>query len=111
MSEGYTLTGGVHGGSCAVTVWIHESPVVTVGIAPHSRCCGTYLWRWLHDEKCNPYMPLVTQRAEPPSDPWCAVRLETGAFRVPIHDLALLADLERCLAWTWFELCPTCSTC
>lgn len=106
---GYTLTGGVHGQCCALTVWGPDPvaggrrgdervPLVTIGIAPHSRC-GSVLWRSMHDDDAR---WLATSPDHVPPEPWCAVRIEPGAAAAS-ETMAWLGDLERCLAWTWIE--------
>lgn len=107
-----TMTGGVHGRCCAVTVWSQDPvsggtarpqpvPIATVGVAEHSRC-GAYLWRHLH-ETAQPPQQLATRPDQVPPEPWCAARLEVGAALVP-EAMEWLGDLERCIAWTWLEI-------
>ena len=78
-----------------------EDPIITFGIATHSRC-GARLWRELHET----VMPVQTVADEWPVEPWCAVRLDPGAtLYMPPHPLLpVLADLERCVAWAWMEM-------
>lgn len=101
---GYTITGGVHGRCCAVTIWHaiaadHHVPLLTTGIAPHSRC-GTRLWQHLHDTAAT---PLQTRRDHVPPEPWCADRIEVGVVLDP-EAMHWTGDYSRCIAWAWIEL-------
>lgn len=107
---GYTLTGGVQGRCCALTLWGRTPvsggrvspqpvPILTVGIAPHSRC-GAQLWRHLHARTDLRY---TTDADHVPPEPWCADRLELGAA-LDLGALGWTGDLARCLAWAWIEM-------
>lgn len=87
-------------GRCAqVTVAsVYGMPLVTVGIALSARCGGA-LWRHLHEGRAD----CETDAETPPPAPWCAARLE-GGIRQDTSAAAWLGDLERCLAWTWWEM-------
>lgn len=78
------------------TVLCGETPLVTLGIAAHSRGAEA-LWRELHDGAL-----VVTDERVVAEEPWCAARLEIGVLSVP-DAVAWLGDFERCLAWTWIE--------
>lgn len=99
----YTMRGGVEGRCIVITIYAAEdgAPVVTVGIATHSRC-GAALWRRLHESSPGTLQPRATSPNNVPPEPWCAARLEAGAG---LHADALdwAGDLERCLAWAWIE--------
>jgi hypothetical protein len=100
-----TLTGGVHGRCVALTVWGppvdgHAVPIVTIGVATHSRC-GAHLWRSLH-ARSSIHTPVVTLVDQVPPEPWCAALLEPGSLIYP-EAMGWLGDLERCLAWAWLE--------
>jgi hypothetical protein len=77
-----------------------ELPLVTLGVARRSRCAVS-LWRILTEIGD----PVVAPRLARPPVPWLAVRLEpAAALYGPGHPLLpAVADLERCLAWTWIE--------
>lgn len=107
------MTGGVHGRCCAVTIWTVQElsggsaepervPVVTVGIAGHSRCAA-HLWRSLHEDAPEGSQVATTVDDRPPT-PWVAARLDIGAALVPASELYWIADLERCLGWAWLEM-------
>lgn len=105
----YTLSASGAGRCLIATVWgppVAEAggarpPVVTLGVAGHSRC-GATLWRLLHDSPRPPaVMPEMAITRCPP-EPWCAVRIEVGAALCP-DAMAWLGDFERCLAWAWLE--------
>ena len=92
-------------GRCSI-VTVHgpgEAPLVTIGIAGHSKC-GPKLWRMLHEGRSE----LATDPARVPAEPWCAARIEPGVATLTPATLAQLlpplADLERCLAWALLEL-------
>jgi hypothetical protein len=104
---GYTITGGVHGRCCAITFWRVDEltgrvPVITVGVAPHSRC-GAHLWRSLHED-LPPGSVVRTSPDDVPQEPWCAARLDIGAAALGPDQMMLFGDLERCIAWTWIEM-------
>lgn len=89
-------------GRCMVaTVYHDELPLVTFGVASHSRC-GAGLWRILcsgaivAEGGCH----LDPDRA--PQEPWCAARLEIGITLMP-DSASWLGDLERCIAWAWLD--------
>lgn len=103
---GYSMTGGVQGGCCAITIsgQMTEAarpqpvPIVTVGIAADDECAGD-LWRALHSRTD---LELATDPMDTPPAPWVADRLDVGAATFPAA-LYWTADLSRCLAWTWIE--------
>lgn len=100
VTGGYTITGGAEGRCCTLTVWAPgRVPVVTIGVATHSRC-GAGLWRLLHDHAVG--MPVATTRDQVPPEPWYAARLEVGALQHR-DAAAWCGDFERCLAWCWIE--------
>lgn len=76
------------------------APVVTYGVATHSRC-GAQLWRLLHRADPSIYGSLATDPDRAPAETWLAVRIEPGvAFLADLRDtMLLLADFGRCLAW------------
>jgi hypothetical protein len=90
-------------GRCMVaTVWHDEVPLVTFGVAAHSRC-GASLWRML----CSGATVTAEGRRainpdSAPQEPWCAARLEPG-IAVMMDVAPLLGDLERCIAWAWLD--------
>ena len=110
-----TLTGGAHGRCVSLTVWgpplsriafpdadeSAPSPIVEVGIAPHSRC-GAVLWRALHDTAARLNIEVRTDIARCPPEPWVAALLYPGISVYP-EAAHWLGDLERCLAWAWVE--------
>lgn len=104
---GYTMTGGAQGRCCMVTVsgQVRDTarpepvPVVSIGVAAHSRC-GAYLWRLLHERADLRY---ATDPGRVPPEPWVADRIDVGAALLP-EAMHWTGDLSRCLAWTWIEL-------
>lgn len=101
---GYTITGGVHGRCCMVTLWRLSAagprmPVLHIGIAGHSRC-GAELWRTLH-EMAGDRLTVVTNPAKPPVTPWCADLLDIG---ISLEAATWTGDFSRCVAWTWIEM-------
>lgn len=101
---GYTITGGVHGRCCAITLAAQggEIPILTVGIAPHNRC-GAHLWRHLHDRAAEWRIPAATDRETVPSAPWCLDVLLHGAALYQ-DAMEWTGDFARSVAWTWIEL-------
>jgi hypothetical protein len=104
-----TLTATRRGCCLAATAWAADEqhgrvPVVTIGVAGHSRC-GAALWRLLHAH-AHPAIPLRTVAGQCPAEPWCAARLDAPGI-ILYSDVAdmwyALGDLERCLAWAWLE--------
>ncbi len=87
--------------SCALmTVRLEDDvPLITLVVASHA-VCGAQLWHLLHETAQG---PLATRTEDRPNEPWCGVRIEVGASSVPLKTIAMLADLERCLAWAWLE--------
>lgn len=73
-----------------------SAPLVTIGIATHSRCAAS-LWRRLHEVGIR----AATSAVSPPSVPWCAARLEPGLAAE--SDTGWMGDFERCLAWALIE--------
>ena len=108
VMNGCTLTAAAEGRCLLGTVWkplgsVSKSvPVVTIGVAEHSRCGGR-LWRLMHDVADRTGMPpLATNRTKPPQEPWCAARLEIGSIAA-VETMEWLGDFERCLAWAFLE--------
>lgn len=112
-----TLTGGVYGRCCSLTVWgppLHPAafptaadisnrpvPIAEVGIAAHSRC-GATLWRNLHAMAAQQGATVATDATHCPPEPWVAALLHAGAS-IYIDAMSWLGDFERCLAWAWWE--------
>ena len=80
-----------------------EAPLLTIGVAGHSKCGGK-LWRLLHEGRDD----LATDPTRVPGEPWCAARIEAGVATLSGSALErlmpALADLGRCLAWALLEL-------
>lgn len=80
-----------------------EAPLLTIGVAGHSRC-GSALWRRLHEGRDD----LATDPRRVPGEPWCAARIEQGVATLSptalMELMPALADLGRCLAWALLEL-------
>lgn len=90
-------------GKCVLLTVMHgdDMPLVTFGVAAHSRC-GARMWRLLtQDAVVAEGAPrLSPDRA--PQEPWCAARIEPGLMYRP--DAAQwLGDFERCIAWAWLD--------
>lgn len=104
---GFSMTGGVHGRCCMITVsaQVEETasprpiPVLSIGVAGNSRC-GAHLWRTMHE---RPDLSYATDPERVPPAPWCADRIDLGSVKV-MDAMAWTGDLSRCLAWTWLEL-------
>lgn len=97
---GLTMNGTAEDGACIVTLSQTGVPVVTIGIASHSRG-GALLWPVLHQSS-----PLAAPRTSPeqiPPEPWCATRLQPGVVLITLDELLMLGDIERCLAWAWID--------
>jgi len=108
VMNGCTLTAAAEGRCLLGTVWApvvtssKPVPVVTIGVAEHSRC-GRRLWQLMHDVAERTGMPpLATDRNNPPQEPWCAARIEIGSVAA-LETMEWLGDFERCLAWAWLE--------
>ncbi len=104
LGPGWTLSGGVDGDGCALTIWgppagKQRLPVATVGIAP-SPLAANAVWRSLTEQASTLTRVVRDLR---PLPPWCAVRLDPGIAVYPVSS-RWLGDLERCLAWTWIEM-------
>jgi hypothetical protein len=96
--ESFRVSGVSYGRCFVATVWSGKEPIVTIGIATHSRC-GAETWRALH-QLAAPLPPLSTSVDECPPEPWCAARLEVFAAFYP-DVMAWIGDFERCLAWAF----------
>jgi len=101
---GYTWTAADAGRCCTFTLWAQHTeggrpepvPVLTVGIADHSRC-GATLWRLLHERSDPRY---ATDPSRQPPTPWCADRIEIGMALYP-ETAEWSGDWSRCVAHTW----------
>jgi hypothetical protein len=98
MGPGYTLQITLISSKAMIaTVWLNDAPVVTFGVAAHSRA-GASLWRSLIETQTVTGKPL-----DCPPEPWIAARLEPGAARASADALAMIGDLERCVGWAFME--------
>lgn len=97
--ESFSVSGVSHGRCFVATVWSGNEPIVTIGIATHSRC-GAEVWRALHKSTT---MPCATNVDSCPSEPWCAARLEPLFLWYP-DAMQWVGDFERCLAWAFVEI-------
>lgn len=99
----YSMSGGVQGRCCAVTLWGERgtelAPILTTHVAAHSRC-GAGLWRDVHAR--NSDAGLATDPAQHPPAPWCADLLHVGAA-LHREALAWTGDWARSVAWCWIE--------
>jgi len=97
VGHGFALAARVHGGRCVLAQVLADGvPVVTFGVAAHSRC-GASLWSDLHSDGA---LPAATAGRPCHPEPWCAVRLERGAATPRgMQAMAWVGDFERCLAW------------
>lgn len=108
VGTGYTMRGARYGRCCTVTVYAPQGetarpqpvPVLTIGVAGHSRC-GARLWRSLHESAA--IVPTVTSPDQTPPEPWVADRLEIGAVQ-HLEAMHWTGDWSRCMAWTWLEM-------
>ena len=97
---GYTLRGAEDDGCCALAVAGPTGVVVaTIGVAGHPAGSAA-LWGQLHAYGPD-RVPVATDATQPPTVPWCAVRLTLGGVLAHRDALDWLGDLERCLAWTY----------
>jgi hypothetical protein len=96
--QSFRISGVSYGRCFVATVWSGNEPIVTIGIANHSRC-GAETWRALHKSAA---LPCATQSDEYPQAPWCAARLEPHCMFYP-DAMNWLGDFERCLAWAFLE--------
>lgn len=105
-----TMTATIAGRCLLVTVWARDdhAPLVTIGIAEHSRC-GAPLWRRLHDDQRGSMPSLKTDRDCVPPEPWCAARLEIG-IAAHLDEGYWLGDFEHCLAWAWLAMVSAART-
>ena len=89
-------------GRCLLCALMRDAvPLVTFGVATHSRC-GAVLWRRLVD---GAELTPDARHPDPgraPQEPWCAARLEPGIGHMP-GAAHWLGDLERCIAWAWID--------
>lgn len=88
------LEAAAHGRALVATISAVEAmrPIVTIGVALHSRAAAR-LW----DELARQYQGEMPAR---PPAPWLAALIWPSA---PPLWLPWIADLERCLAWTWIK--------
>lgn len=93
-AAGYFARGYVGGRCMSCTVYAGASPLVTVGVATHSRC-GAVLWRGLYGSA-----PAQARPEQPPA-PWCGVVLHLDALAMYRDAMVWLGDFERCLAWAF----------
>lgn len=96
----YYLSGRVSG-KCMVATVTSGAPslvIATIGVAAHSRC-GATLWRELHKWG---EMPVVTDPAACPPEPWIAAALDAGITE-HMEAAHWLGDFERCLGWAFIE--------
>lgn len=101
-----TLTGSQEGRCSVWTVWAWlpegRAPVVTLGVAFHSRC-GAQLWRLLHEDAEWTGIELQTDPERCPPEPWIGARLDIGSAVMPAEVMLRLGDFERCVAWALAE--------
>ena len=104
---GYSITATKHRRCLLVTLWGQAGetarpepvPILTVGVALHSRC-GAYLWRTLHKDALT---PLATAPEAVPPEPWVADRIELGAA-LHLPAMEWTGDFSRSVAWTWYAM-------
>lgn len=105
---GYTWVATEYGHCCLLTLWAQHTeggrpdpvPVLTVGVAGHSRC-GAETWRALHTgTSAGPY---ATDPERQPPTPWVADRLEVGMARYP-ETASWSGDWSRTIAWCFLEM-------
>lgn len=96
--ESFSVTGVRHGRCFVATVWSGGEPIVTIGIATHSRC-GAEVWQALHKSAS---LLCATSADQCPTEPWCAARLEPHSLFYP-DVMAWVGDFERCMAWAWID--------
>ncbi|NIA21115.1 MAG: hypothetical protein GWP05_03885 [Anaerolineaceae bacterium] len=84
------------GGRCLdLVIEIDNHPAIRMVVAGHSRC-GAALWASLHQGQ-----DAAMSSSMQPATPWLATRLLPGALASPPDDMAMLADLQECVAWVW----------
>lgn len=102
VPPGYSISAASGGRCLTVIVWADgppSVPVCTIGVAGHSRC-GAALWREVHRWGV---LPVVTDPARPPAEPWVAAALDEGIADHP-DAAGWLGDLERCIGWAWLAM-------
>ena len=98
LPAGWTLSARSAGRHALLaTVWRDDQPMVTIGVATHSRA-GAALWRLLIETAPTPGQPL-----DCPAEPWVVARLEPALVTASRDVIEALGDLERCLGWAWIE--------
>lgn len=96
--ESFSVSGVSHGRCFVATVWSGDDPIVTIGIATHSRC-GAETWRALHKSAT---LLCATSADQCPPEPWCAARLEPHCMYYP-DVMDWVGDFEKCLALAFFQ--------
>lgn len=110
---GYQIEGARYGRCCLVTLYgvVGESrgaeqvPVLTTGVAGHSRC-GARLWRELHELAAQVGVEPRTDPNDAPGAPWVADLLLPG-FALDPSIGEWTGDYSRCVAWTFLEMRET----
>lgn len=93
----YTISGQRQRRKLVLTVWRGDAPIVTMGIALHSRD-GAGLWRALHE---TAKAPIKTSAERCPPEPWAAVLIH-GGLLLASDAIEWLGDFERCIAWAFY---------
>lgn len=95
----FEVTGARQACSMVLTVWRAEIPIITMGVATHSRD-GASLWRVLHETAAE---SLQTEPQRCPPEPWAAVLIHGGIALVP-NETLWVGDFERCIAWAFYDI-------
>lgn len=87
--------------SCPSTEFRKGNPIISFAVAPHSRS-GSTMWRELHRNQVSG-VKLATNSTEVPPEPWCAIRLHSGADAF-IEETHNILSLHGAIACAWMEL-------
>jgi hypothetical protein len=85
------------------TIWDGQAPVVTFGVARHSRASAG-LWPILLRTSTPELTPIVVDDTMRPEPPWVAARIEVGASRVPPMIMMAIGGLEAVFGWAFLDL-------
>lgn len=95
IPRGWRITGAASGRrALSAQIWGSGGRV-----AAHSRE-GAEVWRAMHRMGEG----VRTDGSHQPVTPWLATRILPGAMSLTPDQMAQLADLQECLAWTWLMI-------
>lgn len=97
---GYEMAALTVGPALLCTIYRGEILLTTFGVAARPRRAAD-LWRMMHE--ASPGYSLATDPGNPPSPPWCAVRVEPSMLTDPAEPWRWLAAYEAEVATAWIE--------